>query len=154
MTDQTPPPTAGGNAAAGLVADLLQPFKDEATATRLVIENRSAAQRITNMWLVGFVAVTTVLVVLVLGILVQNRQTSSKTREVIKNNAQLSATIADCTQVGGGCYEQSQTRLRAVIAQLIESNKAIAQCARQAGSDAQLDACVQDRLKTVTPATR
>lgn len=143
------PPTAAGPA----ISELLAPFQQEAAATRLAIEDRSRSQRRINTWLIGFVAVVAVLVVLVLIILIQNRQRSEQTRQVIQTNADLSAKIVDCTSVGGTCYEQAQARTRAALGQLIASNKAIAQCARITATDAQLDACVDARLKTVTPKT-
>jgi cellobiose phosphorylase len=145
------PPKAGSRAGAALVDELLRPFQQEAKATRLAIENRSAAQRRINTWLIAFVAVTALLVVLVLVILMQNRQKSAEARQLIRTNADLSAQIADCTKVGGTCYEQSQARLRKTIGVLIEGNKAIAQCARSTTTDAALDACVAAKVKLVVP---
>lgn len=59
----------------------------------------------------GFVAITCVLVALVIVILMQNRQSSTKSREMIRETAHLSEQIADCTTVGGTCYQRSQQRL-------------------------------------------
>jgi hypothetical protein len=131
--------------------------REEAAATRAAIDARAKAQRRTNTWLMLSVASVAVLVALVLVIQVQNRQRSAQTREVIRYNAALSAQIVDCTTVGGDCYEQSQQRTRAIIAQLVETNKAIAQCARTADTSAELDECVNDRVgpaPTPQPANR
>ncbi len=153
MSERQQPATAaaGTAAATGAIAELIKPFqefKQEAAATRAAVEDRLRVLRRIVAWLIGFVAMTTLLVVLVLVILVQNRQTSAKTRSVIRTNADLSAVIADCTQVGGTCYEQNQARLRATIVQLTDANKAIAVCARNTDTEAELDSCVADRLGT------
>lgn len=155
MSDPTPqqtPQTAGSMAAMDDLVKPFQQFQAEAAATRAAVEERLRVLRRIVAWLIGFVAVTTVLVALVLVMLVQNRQASAKTRAVIKTNADLSAVIADCTNVGGTCYEQNQKRLRDSIGQLIAANKAIAQCARSTSTDAALDACVA--AKTGQPAGR
>lgn len=139
---------------------MLGPFQREAAATRAAVEDRLRVLRRIASGLVAFVAVTTVLVALVLVILVQNRQTAAKTRAAIATNSELSAQIADCTSVGGKCYEQSQANLRKTIALLVESNKAIARCARTTTTGAELDSCVDASLAslkivpspTVTPA--
>lgn len=145
--------TAGASAAGDTIRELLAPFQVEAKATRTAIEDRSRAQRRINAWLIGFVAVTTVLVVLVLFMLVKDSQRRAQSRQILKNNAALSAQIADCTSVGGRCYEQSQQRLRAAIVQLTETNKAIILCSRTADTDAELDACVAARVKKTAGGT-
>lgn len=109
-------------------------------------------QRRLNTGLVVFVAVTAALVALVLVILIQNRQTSAKTRSVIATNAELSSQIADCTRVGGICYEQAQVNARKTIELLLADNKAIAQCARSTDTEAQLDECVASKLQPITPS--
>jgi hypothetical protein len=137
---------------------MLDEFKQEAAATRVAVEDRLRVLRRIYLGLSAFVVVTAVLVALVLVILVQNRQTAAKTRAAINTNSELSAQIADCTKVGGKCYEQSQANLRKTIDLLLESNKAIAQCARSTDTDDELDACVEAKLKplkiriTPTPA--
>lgn len=142
------PPTATA------IADVLGPFQREAAATRAAVEDRLQVLRRIAWGLIAFVGVTTVLVVLVLVILVQNRQTAAKTRASIRTNAELSAVIADCTQVSGKCYEQQQANLRATINLLVESNKAIAQCARTTDSDTELNACVDAKLAAITPSSK
>jgi hypothetical protein len=144
MEPEHPPP-------APTIAEMLGAFQQEAAATRVAVEERLLVLRRIYIGLTAFVAVTAVLVALVLVILVQNRQTSAKTRSAITTNAKLSATIADCTSVGGKCYEQSQANLRKTIALLMESNKAIAECARSTDTDRQLDACVNAKLAAVAP---
>lgn len=121
---------------------MLAPFQVEAERTRAAIEDRSRAQRRINQWLIGFVSVTALLVVLVVWMTVKDSQRRAQSREILQKNSALSAQIADCTNVGGTCYEQSQQRLKATIQLLIDSNKQIAKCARHAGTDAELDACV------------
>jgi len=102
---------AGATAAHEAVTALLTPFRQEAEATRRAIEDRSRAQRRINAWLMGFVAVTCVLAALVIVILLQNRQSSAKSRQLISDTAHLSEQIADCTTVGGACYQRGQQRL-------------------------------------------
>jgi hypothetical protein len=146
------PPSAEHQAATAEITSMLGTFQQEATATRIAVEDRLRVLRRIYIGLTTFAAVTAVLVALVLVILVQNRQTSAKTRSAITQNAQLSAQIADCTSVGGKCYEQSQANLRKTIALLVESNKAIAQCARSTATDAELNVCVNAKLKAVESA--
>jgi len=102
---------AGPTAAHEAITALLTPFQQEAEATRRAIEDRSRAQRRINAWLMGFVAITCVLVALVVVILLQNRQSSAKSRQLIGETAHLSEQIADCTTIGGACYQRSQQRL-------------------------------------------
>lgn len=93
-------------------------------------------------------ALVAILLVVNLTVLIQNRQRGLQTGEVIRNGAATSAQIADCTNVGGKCYEQSRAQTAAIIGQLIRSNLYIVECARKPdiGSDAELEKCVQDRL--------
>lgn len=86
-----------------------------------------------------------------LTLLVQSRQRGLQTRELIRNTESASQTIADCTTIGGKCYEQSQQNLRATINQLIQSNVYIAECARSTETDAELEACVSKRLAELAP---
>jgi len=137
---------AGSAAATSAIADLIGPIQREAEATRAAVEDRLRVLRRIASWLVAFLAMTTVLVALVLVILVQNRQTSKKTRAVIRSNADVSAQIADCTKAGGRCYEQQQAQLRNTINLLVTSNKAIASCARSTDTEAELDACVDAKI--------
>lgn len=146
--------TAGNKAAAEAIHEMLRPFRDEAEATRQAIEDRSRTQRRINAWVIGLVAVIGVMVVLMLWMLVKDGQRRAQSRELLKNNADLSARIADCTSVGGKCYEQGQLRLKGAIIQLTETNKAIVLCSKTTDSDAELDACVQARMKKIPrPAT-
>lgn len=148
----TPASTAAGEAAArSTIAEMLEPFQQEAAATRVAVEDRLRVLRRIAMWLAAFVGVTVLLVALVLVILIQNRSTSARARASIHANAELSAQIADCTSVGGKCYEQSQARLRSSIALLVTSNRVIAKCARSTDTDDAFDACVDKSLAEVTP---
>lgn len=112
---ETPNPTrsqpARPGAARETVTELLKPFTAEAAATRAAIEDRSRIQHRINHWLISLVAGIAVAVILMLVILVQNRQRSNQTREVIRASADTSAQIADCTTPGGTCFQQSQQRL-------------------------------------------
>lgn len=146
---QTP---AGHTPAAAAIAEILGPFQMEAAATRAAVEDRLRVLRRIAVGLAAFVAVTTVLVALVLVILVQNRQTAAKTRAAINTNAELSKQIADCTQVGGTCYEKAQANTSKAIGLLLADNKAIAKCARSTATDAGFDACVDSALKNLAPA--
>jgi hypothetical protein len=143
-------PVEADHPATAAIAGMLGEFKQEAAATRAAVDDRLRVLRRIYIGLTAFVAVTAVLVALVLVILVQNRQTSAKTRAAIDTNSRLSAQIADCTSVGGTCYEQSQANLRKTIALLVESNKAIAKCARVTTDDDEFDTCVTAKLKAVT----
>ncbi len=145
-TGHQPTTPAGNNAAGDMIRTLLEPFQNEAVATRVAIEDRSRSQRRINAWLIAFVAVMTVLVVMMLWMLVKDGQRRAQSREVLRNNAALSAQIVDCTNTGGTCYEANQRKLRATIDQLMQANKAIALCARTADTDTELDRCIAARL--------
>jgi hypothetical protein len=138
---------------AASIAEALAPFQREAAATRAAVEDRLRVLRRIAVGLGAFVAVTAVLVALVLVILVQNRQTAAKTRAAINTNAELSKQIADCTQVGGTCYEKAQANTGKAIELLLADNKAIAKCARSTATDTAFDACVDSELKSLAPAS-
>lgn len=147
-----PAPSAGTTATTEAVTELLRPFQEEATATRLAIEDRAAAQRRINAWLISFIMVTVLLVGMVLWVLVQDGQRRAQSRQILRNNTALSEQIADCTRPTGKCYQQNQTRLQDTITRLIESNIYIAQCARKEDtSEAELRACVLTHLSQLTP---
>lgn len=149
---ETPEPQqapTGHPTAAASIAEILGPFQQEAVATRVAVEERLRVLRRISTGLITFVGITAVLVGLVLVILVQNRQTSAKTRVAINTNSQLSRQIVDCTQVGGACYQQAQANTRKTIELLLADNKAIAKCARSTATDDEFDACVDSKLKSL-----
>jgi hypothetical protein len=145
------PMSAGANAAASAITELLVPFRHEAQATRQMLDERNRSQRRINSWLIGFVAITSVLVAMMLVILIQDNQRRAQSRRIIRNNEQLSRQIADCTNTDGACYKRSQQRLAVTFRQLVESNLAIARCARTAETDAELDACVKPVIDSIAP---
>lgn len=99
------------------------------------------------------VAIVLVLaLVMNLTLLIQSRQRGLQTRELVRNSAAFSEQIADCTNVGGECYEKSQAATRAVIGQLVQSNLYIAECSRSTETDAELEACVSKRLADAAKA--
>lgn len=142
---------AGASAATSAIAAMLQPFQEEAKATRAAIEDRNRSQRRVNTWLIGFIAVAVVLVILVLLMLVRDNQRRAQSREIIRNNAALSAQIADCTSTDGKCYQENQRKLGATIQQLLKANQAIAVCARTTNTEAALNSCIEQRLAEMTP---
>lgn len=148
----TPGQSAGATAATSAITDLLTPFQAEARATRLAIEDRNRSQRRTSQWLIAFVAVTAVLVILVLWMLVRDGQRRAQSREIIRNNAELSAQIADCTRADGVCYQENQRKVRIALERLVEQDRAIAICAKQTDTEADLDACVAKRVKPLPTA--
>lgn len=146
-----PPATAGASAATGAITELLKPFKEEAKATRLAIEDRNRSQQRINQWLISFIAVTVVLVALVLWLLVKDNQRRAQSREIIRNNGVLSEQIADCTRATGLCYQQNQEKLRLALERLVTEHKAIEVCVRAGTAEPELSRCIAQRVAAATP---
>lgn len=63
-------------------------------------------------------------------------------------NQQIGQQIADCTNVGGRCYEEGRGRTGAAIEELVRANVALHQCLETPGVDteAELLACMERKL--------
>lgn len=135
--------TAGTTTPEAALKDLLGTFQAEAAATRAAIDVHENNRRRQNQWALAIISVMAVIMLMVLGILLQNRQKSDQSRQILRNNAVVSQQIADCTTAGGECYEQGRKQSAAAIQQLIQSNVIVAACARKTSTDAELTRCVE-----------
>jgi hypothetical protein len=142
----TPGRAAGANAAEEALTDLLGTFRSEAEATRQAIHVHENNRRRQNRWALAIIAVMAVVLAMVLVILLQNRQKSNQSRQILRNNAVLSEQIADCTTAGGKCYEEGRKQSATAVQQLIRSNLVIAVCARDTTTDAGLMRCVDAKM--------
>lgn len=138
--------SAGPTAAEAALKDLLGTFQAEAAATRTAIDVHEMNRRRQNRWALAIISVMAVILLMVLGILLQNRQKSDQSRQILRNNAVVSQQIADCTTAGGKCYEQGRKQSAAAIQQLIQSNVIVAACARSTSTDAELNRCVEAKV--------
>jgi hypothetical protein len=129
-------------------ADMLGSLLVESQRLRVDVAEREQRQRRTTKLLAGGVAVALVMLMALIILLVQSRQRGNDTRALIRNNTSVSQQIADCTTVGGTCYEEGTRRSAALIEQLIAAQVAIENCAETTEGEAALRECVARELDT------
>lgn len=105
-----------------------------------------------NQFVLALLAVVAVLVASLLTIVVQNRLRSNQNAEILRQTAQTSARIADCTTVGGACYEQGVARQSDAIRTLVRAIIYVAPCSQITDTDEELEDCVMRRLLEPSPA--
>lgn len=150
---RVPPRTAGATAAESALKDLLGTFQAEAEATRSAIELHENNRRKQLRWGLAIMACMAVIMGMVLGILLQNRQKSEQSREILRRNGVLSQQIADCTTAGGKCYEEGAKRSGQAVGQLIAAIEEIAVCDKVSGSGVEVRACVDRALAKLGAST-
>ena len=148
MTEPTPGPKPSRTAA----SDLVQPLTEHVRALTAAVKQDGTERRRQMRWVLGVCSVLLLLLVINVTVLFQNRQRGLQTAEVIRNSAATSQQIADCTNVGGKCYQEGQRRTAAVLVQLLDGYKIVAQCAKVTNTDDELDVCVDQRLKDAATA--
>jgi hypothetical protein len=139
-----------------MVNDLMRPLIEQAEELTAAVKQDGVARRKENKRILAVAVALLVLLVLTVAVLLQNRSRSIQSGQILRNSAATSDLIADCTSPGGKCYQESQKRTQGVLAQLVEINKIVAQCAKVTNTDDEMDTCVQARLKALpgkaTPA--
>jgi len=112
----------------------------------------SAARR-QNRFVAGLLVIVAVLVLGLLTIVVQNRLRANQNSEILRQTANTSSQIADCTNVGGKCYEQGAARTSVILRTLIRAQIYIEPCRKVSSTDAETEACVMRKLAaSTTPA--
>ena len=89
--------------------------------------------------------------VAVLYIVLNAAQTTHAIREAQQNNQQVLATIHDCTQPGGKCYQRGEARTAGAVADInrvviLASACAVGRRGTEPQIEAQIQACVIQRL--------
>lgn len=111
-----------------------------------------AAARRQNRFVLALLTVVAVLVAFLLTVVVQNRLRSNQNSEILRQTALTSARIADCTTVGGACYEQGVARQSDAIRTLVRAIIYVAPCSQITDTDEELEDCVMRRLLESSPA--
>lgn len=135
-----------------VVSEMIAPLVEEAHQLRAVVQADGAQRRRESRQMMAIVVVA-LLMVAGLGVLIlQDRQRRAQNAQILRQNAETSRQIADCTTAGGKCYEQSQRRSAAIVGNMVESNLLIARCAKSTSTAEALDACVAAGLAKPRPA--
>lgn len=66
---------------------------------------------------------------------------------IAEGNRVVLFTIQDCLQPGGTCAQNNKTNQERIIAEFNKAAKAAAICATQNQTEAQVDACMSEKLK-------
>lgn len=153
----TDPPIRRGTPAASPVESLLASLEAESQALRADVHSAEQARKRSNQINFGVLLVLALFVGMVLVIGWQNNQVITQVQRT--NNA-----IADCSTVGGTCYEEGRKRTAEAIGTLTRISIFVSQCARlfpgEVGPeyDKKIEACVMDRLAkaqaAATPSPR
>lgn len=138
MTVPTEPPRDPG--------ELLSALLSESQRLRADVRERERRQR----RLMGLIAAATVLclvlVTSVVVLLAQGRQRGNDTRALLRTNAATNERIADCTTVGGKCYEEGNKRSAVVIQLLLSAIEEIAICNKASDNATEARACADRAL--------
>lgn len=138
----------------GDAAKVLADEVREDRAQRAIEAGRAAdRQRRQNRTMVTLLAIIGVLVVALVTITVQNRLRSNQNSEILRQTARTSAQIADCTTVGGKCYEQGAARTSDVLRMIIRSQIYFASCSKLYSSDPAIEQCVMRKLAASSATT-
>lgn len=136
-----------GDAARALADEVRDDRAQRVKENRAVVADQHRQNRI-------MMTLLTIIVVLVVGLVtvaVQNRLRANQNAQIIRQTAATSAQIADCTTVGGKCYEQGGQRTANAIRMIIRAQIYITPCSKMTDTDAALEECVLHKL-TENPA--
>jgi len=130
--------------------ELLNALLGESQRLRADVRERERRQR-RLMAVIGIgVVLCLVLVGGVMVLLVQGRQRGNDTRALLRTNAATNERIADCTTVGGKCYEEGTKRSAAFIQLLLQGQKQIALCRSESDTSTELEKCIDKALAAMT----
>lgn len=111
-----------------------------AETARVQIEAaRDAARRRESMIMFAAIALLTAFVVAVLVVAWQNQS-------IGRQNNEISEQIADCTNAGGGCYEEGRRRTGEAVSNIVRGNVYVHECLKVTDTDAELEKCVAAKL--------
>jgi Tfp pilus assembly protein PilN len=130
--------------------ELLTALLGESQRLRADVRDRERRQRRLMGLIAATVVVCLVLVTSVMVLLVQSRQRGNDTRALLRTNAATNERIADCTTVGGKCYEEGSKRSAAFIQLLLQGQKQIALCRSESDTSAELEKCIDKALAAMT----
>lgn len=130
---------------AGRLLPTLDALVDEAKALRADLDTAEIDRRRASAINLTATALLAALVVLLLLLSWQTNRVGHEAQDTNKR-------IADCTTVGGKCYEETRARTGGAVQNIIRAELFMAECARlypsEAGPayDQKLEACVAERL--------
>lgn len=106
----------------------------------------SAQQRKATRLIAAAIVVAIVVLAGLAFLVVQDTQRRAQSRDLVRQNAETSQRIADCTTAGGQCYEDGARRSGAAIAELIRAQAAVGRCTVSEDTVAEYDLCVKRAL--------
>jgi hypothetical protein len=137
--------------AAGALADEVRADKEQRAieSEQRAIESARLVERQhrQNRRVLALLVAVAVLVAALTLMAVSNRLLNNQNKQIVER-------IESCTTAGGECYEESARRTGNVVATVIRADIYTARClaADPTASDAAIEKCVLDRLKTPQPA--
>jgi len=137
-----------GDAARALAEEVRDDRAHRETEMRAAV----AAQRRQNRIMVTLLAIVAVLVIGLVTIGVQNRLRSNQNAQIIRQTAATSEQIADCTTVGGKCYEQGGRRTTDAVRMIILAQVYTPTCSKITETDDALVQCVMRKLAAAASA--
>ena len=105
----------GRQTANSALTEMLAPLIEEARGLREAVHDDNVQRRreLRRVLVVG--VILSVMMLLMLGLFWQNQQRAQQSRQVIRQSADTSQRIADCTTPGGQCYEQGSKRTAGAV---------------------------------------
>lgn len=141
------------------LGDAAMALTDEVRADRGRREEEAravaASQHRQNRIMVALLVIVALLVGGLLTMGLQNRARSSQNAQILRETAVTSERIADCTTVGGTCYQQSAARTGQAVQMIVRAQIYLSGCQKIADTDAEVEQCVMRRLlasETPTPS--
>jgi hypothetical protein len=147
-----PNQASGAREGLNVVSELMRPLIEQANELTNAVRQDGLDRRKENRRLMVASLVLVALLVLSVTVLLQNRARSLQNGQILKNSAETSEFIANCTTPGRKCYEDNLRNQEKIIRQLIDANKALVQCAKVTNTDDELDACMNARLGGASPS--
>ena len=111
-----------------------------------VAREESKRQKRRSVIITTLLGLVAILVFALLTIVVQNRARSNENAQILRQTAQTSQRIADCTTAGGTCYEQSNARASDFGQMIIRAMIYKDSCERAVSGDAAVQDCVMRKL--------
>ncbi len=127
-----------------------QSLRKELDADRTLWRVRS---RYALLMIVAIGAMVGGLLTLVIQFEAERRDRSAANAANVRNIAEISERIADCTTEGGTCYREGQARTAGVLAEVVRAQVAVEWCGRSSDVDtrAELQACVAREMARPVP---
>lgn len=148
--------TGGKRTVPAMPADGIQALRDLITESRAMREGIETDRQLWRVRIRAGLALVAVAVLLIGGLLTltirfeqERKERSSANLANLEQIRAVNERIADCTTVGGECYDRGAARTGQAIAELARLQIAIELCGRDADNDtvAEMERCVAAKSK-------